>query len=268
MIILRVRLLLKNGAKVNDVTNNSAIPLNIAAWANCPETVKVLLSYKPDLEILDTGADLALSAATYYGNTEVIRLLREAGANINHRSALNAFPLQMAVKQNLENVLPILMDYNPKVNLVDNHGNTALHCMQSYTSVTIAKVLVNGGADPNIRNKEQETPICRAVWSNNWEILKYLAKKAEIDIVGGKHGGPLHIACYQSNLHLVKMLVDAGADVNLFDPVIETPLQSGCGCSKRSSKEDQESISSTKLTWTLTSLVAYVVVPSTQLAVG
>lgn len=79
------------------------------------------------------------------------------------------------------------------------------------------------------------------MWFSNSEVLKYLAKKAKLDIVGGFQGGPLHIACYRSELHLVKILVDAGADVNLVDPVVGTPLQMACRCTK-SSKEERESV--------------------------
>lgn len=76
------------------------------------------------------------------------------------------------------------MEYNPKINLVDSDGNTALHHIDSSTFITIAKILVNGCADPNIRNNDQETPICRAAWCPNVEILKYLAKKVELNVLG------------------------------------------------------------------------------------
>ena len=133
------------------------------------------------------------------------------------------------------------MEHNLKVNLVDEYGNRALHAITSETSVSIAKVLVNGSADPNIRNKKQNTPLCNALTSTNSEIVKCLTKKADLDIIGGNWGGPLHIACiYPADLHLVNTLVDAGADVNLVDLVLGTPLQSACSY-EGSSKEEQES---------------------------
>lgn len=95
------RFLLENGANVNNVQKNGATPLHLAARNNYPEVVKVLLSYNPDLEISSTGRESALSAAALDGPTDVIRLLLEAGADINHRYAKNknTFPLLVAVEK-------------------------------------------------------------------------------------------------------------------------------------------------------------------------
>ena len=235
-------ILLKNGVDVNKVTNGGVTPLHIAACRGRFEVVKVILSYNPDLEITTPSGESALTYAAQYGEIEVIRLLLEAGANINHQNNFKKFALQYAVEKNMEVMLRILMEYNPEVNLIDDFGQTALHCLDSDSSVTITKILVNGGADLSIRDVDQETPICNAVWRSKLEVLEYLAKKAKLEIVGGFHGGPLHIACFQSRLDRVKVLVDAGADVNLVDPSRGTPLQSACCSHRDSSNEEQDSV--------------------------
>ena len=234
--------LLKHGVDVNKVTNQGLTPLHMAAYRGSFEVVKVILSYDPNLEVTTPLGHSALTAAAQYGQTEVIRLLLEAGANINHQTISKEFALQYAVFKNMENTLRILMEHNPEVNLIGGFGQTALHCLKSESSVTIIKILVNGGADLNIRDVDQDTPICNAVWSSKLEVLEYLAKKAKLDIVGGPRGGPLHIACFRSQLCRVKVLVNAGADVNLLDPVEGTPLQSACRSSPDSSKEEQDRV--------------------------
>ena len=234
--------LLKHGVNINKVANHGLTPLHIAACRGSSEVVKVILSYDPDLEVTTSFGESALTYAAQYGETEVIRLLLEAGANIDHQTNSKKFALQYAVEKNMESMLRILMEYNPEVNLTGNFGQTALHCLNSDSSLTIIKILVNGGADLSIRDVDQDTPICNAVWSSKLEVLKYLAKKAKLDIVGGPRGGPLHIACFRSQLCRVKVLVDAGADVNLLDPSCGTPLQSACRSNGDSSKEEQNSV--------------------------
>jgi ankyrin repeat protein len=242
------RVLMENGADANRVMRHYT-PLYLAANENYIETVKVLLSFNPDLEIEYDGEDdqtgyTALTIATVKGHTDVVRLLLEAGANVNHRSKHNYFPLEWAVSSNKEDIVRILMEYNTELNLVDDDGDAALNCIGPSTSLAIAKLLINRGADPEIRNNQGNTPLCKAVMCNNLDIVKYLiAKKAELNITGGLNGGPLHIACYQSNLGLVRILATAGADVNLVDPLVGTPLQSACRCQRSSyEKETQGSI--------------------------
>ena len=220
--------LLNNGADVNSVTKLGATPLFLAACSGVHNVVKTLLSYNPDLELTLADGASALIGGIRSGNVEVVRLLLEAGANVNHQSERNRFPLQFAVERNLVSVLRVLMEYGPKLDLVDDDGDTALHCINSDTPIEVVKILVNAGVDVDFRNINRDTPICKAVWSNIPETILYLAKKAKLDIVGGIRGGPLHIACYRSDLRLVKILVEAGADVNLTDPVAGSPLQIAC----------------------------------------
>jgi ankyrin repeat protein len=244
------RVLIENGADANRIANYYT-PLFLAAKGNHIEVVKVLLSFNPDLEIqhdddsYSTGYT-ALTIATVNGYTDVVRLLLEAGANVNHRSKRNISTLQYAVYYNREDIVRSLMEYHPELDHVDDDGDTAFNSIQSSTSVAIAKLLINAGSDPEIRNNEGNTPLCKAVRFENVDIVKYLiAKKAELNIIGGKYGGPLHIACRWINLELVKILDAAGVDVNLVDPTVGTPLQSTClTCDYSRSNYDKEKLES------------------------
>ena len=95
--------LLKNGAKVNSVTEDCFTPLYLAARNKYHEVVKVLLYYNPDLEITSTdGYDAigALTAALENGSLEVIRPLLEARAKIDHEPHSSRSLLHYAVLWN------------------------------------------------------------------------------------------------------------------------------------------------------------------------
>jgi ankyrin repeat protein len=86
--------------------------------------VREILGYHPKLEIRDREGRTAIFAASVSGlNVECVRLLVEAGANVNAR---------------------------------DHNGNTALHV--SFTT-DVAEELLKLGADVNARNNDGETPI-------------------------------------------------------------------------------------------------------------
>jgi ankyrin repeat protein len=242
------RVLLENKADVNKLVGYYST-LHLSTEYNYVEAVKVLLSFNPDLEITfdEEGANKGFTALLYGtagGNCEIVRLLLEAGANVNHQTENNNFALQYALKDSNEAMVRALMEYNPDLNLVDNDGDTALNCLNSSTSVAVVKLLVNGGLDIDIANKEGSTPLSKAVATQNVEVIKYLiAKKAKVNIMGGPSGGPLHNACALANLELVKILVAAGADVNLVVPSgLGTPLQSACVCNDPADTDSQETV--------------------------
>ena len=105
-----------------------------AAESGKPEMVREILSFGPKLEMPDNKGRTAIFAAGEYrygdkdgARAECVRLLAQAGANVNAR---------------------------------DNDGNTPLH----ETFLTdVESELLKLGADVNARNKEGETPIFTTV---------------------------------------------------------------------------------------------------------
>lgn len=222
------RTLVEHGADVNRLAFGET-PCMRAAWNQWIGPLKVILSAKPDLEIQDDGGHTALTMAVRDGSEEVVRLLLEAGANVNHQTNYKGSPLRYAVFSNAVETVRTILGYRPDLSLRDKDGDTALHCIQHSTPVEIPRLLCNAGSDLESLNKDGYTPLSVAVECGNVHVVKYfISKKARLNITGGKLGGPLHIACQYSNHELVRILVSEGADFNLVDPNMGTPLQSSC----------------------------------------
>jgi ankyrin repeat protein len=236
------RILLKTSADPNLVVNDLT-PLYIAADNDRGGVVKLLLPRctTATLEFEHKHGSNHYSAfaiAVNNGYNGIARDLLEAGANINFRSNNNNFPLQYPVYStttlrtgNAEDVLRVLLEYAPALDLVDDDGDTAMNCVLESTPLGVAKLLVNAGSNLEIRNKEKDTALGKAIKAENFEVAKYLVRKnVNVNVTGGIHGGPLHIACRNLRLDFVKMLVEAGADVDLLDTSkAGTPLTSACG---------------------------------------
>jgi len=227
-----MQVLLEAGADPSIMGINSSA-LYLASYYDYADVVVSLLKYNPKLEFSPpVGSDwTALSAASSNGHARIVRLLLEAGADVNHKSKLGEMPLQYAVNNNRADLVDIIMEFRPNLHLQDNVGDTALNSFNSEGEIPISMIrsLINGGSDIETRSNTRETPLCRAVRFEKPELVHYLiSRKANLNAKGTKFGGPLHVACRWNNFQIVEILVKAGADVDLVDEESSaaTPLQS------------------------------------------
>ena len=77
------------------------------------------------------------------------------------------------------------MKRNAEVNAVDKSGNTALHyaCGHNWNP-QVAKYLIEGGAEVNLKNSEKKTPLHKAAERGHTEVIEALLKRnAEVNAV-------------------------------------------------------------------------------------
>ncbi len=96
------------------------------------------------------------------------------------------------------------------------NGETPLHQVAYRADLASAKLLLDAGADVNVKTKNGETPLNNA---RNAESIKLLLDAgADIDARDSVNGEtPLHKATYNANIPLVQSLLEAGADPNIQD---------------------------------------------------
>ncbi len=149
------------------------------------------------------------------------------GADLNKKNPDNQTPLYIAVANKHKPIVEYLLSKGANISEKNGeYGSSALHKACASGALDIAKVLVNAGADVNLKSDEGYTPLSNAVSNNKQITVKYLISNgANIGEKNGKLGvSVLHKACMNGNLEIAKILVDAGADVNFKSDEGFTPL--------------------------------------------
>ena len=112
------------------------------------------------------------------------------------------------------------------INHTDSRKKTILHIACMNGDLGVVKALIETeGIDLDIVDKEECTPLCIAIRDSHFEIAKLLIEAgADVNLGGGYFGSALHLAVVRANLLLVDMMIKRRAEVNVVDCDGNTPL--------------------------------------------
>ncbi|KAF4633299.1 hypothetical protein G7Y89_g4815 [Cudoniella acicularis] len=210
------RILLENHAYLKRLDSKGNSPVSSAIISGFTDALQVFPDFDFDLEmecIQGRRGWPLLQLAVREHKIEMMRMLLEAGANVNHTFSFNKSTLHWAIVLRRPEMVQLLMECNPNLGALNETGHTPLGSMTRFTPVEIARLLVNGGLDIEFFNKARQTPFGNMILNENVAVVKYLIqKKAKVDTVGGHWGGPLHIACSRPHLEIMQILVEAETD--------------------------------------------------------
>ncbi len=134
--------------------------LNYAAQSGNPAMVREILRYNPKLEVRDRKGQTALFAAGEYqygdkdgARVECVRLLAQAGANVNARDNDGNTPLHETFLTDVEEEL---LKLGADVNARNNDGETPIFTTVDDDAI---QLFIEHGADLTIRNNKGETVI-------------------------------------------------------------------------------------------------------------
>lgn len=177
-----IKQLLKDGENVNVQDSNGRTPLMIATYRNDIKTATVLIQAGADVNIQDHIKNSPFLYAGAEGYLEILRLTIQAGADpaiTNRYGGTALIPASEHGYVDIVNELLIHTDID--VNHVNNLGWTALmeaivlsdgNVKQQQT----IKLLIEHGADVNIPDKDNVTPLKHARSRGFKEIEQILLK--------------------------------------------------------------------------------------------
>ncbi|KAL6708878.1 hypothetical protein ACN47E_002285 [Coniothyrium glycines] len=111
-----------------------------------------------------------LCIAIVGGNLEIVRILLEAGADVNTTAKTNnESPLHIAIRLNRHDLIDLLLRYSPDLQAqTEEGGETPLHYAASKSgSLATVVTLLKSGAKYDILNTKGQTPAEAALLANN-----------------------------------------------------------------------------------------------------
>jgi uncharacterized protein len=251
-------------ADVNAVSKNGSTALMFAARGDL-ESARSLLNAgaDPNLQIPDWGGTALIIASTM-GKADIVEALLNKGADANYRDKNSFTALHAAVRDSdygedpaqraraVATVKVLLAHHadpnarlhqeKPTVRGLDElqfEGGTPLALAAEVNNLEAIKVLVAGGADPNIPTTMGTTPLmlasgaatdvqrARSIEERGLAVdtARYLVEHgADVNAVGEFGWTAVHAASYQGLTDVIEFLVSKGAKLETKDKLGQTPL--------------------------------------------
>jgi len=209
-------ILLSHGARAD--TNDGGIALIDACRDNNLGTVRMLADAGADVNAVDMNGDTPLIHATRNGYSHILSYLLSNGAYIDTKGRGNKTALMNAIEEDKPYLARHLIDTGASLIARDNHGNNVLMvCMNTdHPSIYIIDILLDAGMSPDTQNHDGTTPLMRAAASKNSYILeKLISRGASLNIRDNDGNTALMIASRLGIIENVRILLENGAHTSI-----------------------------------------------------
>ena len=192
--------------------------LSHALKAGLTDLVTKLLEASSD-QINDINR--AMYSAVKYGQTEIVNLLIQQGAdrNLMDNSDPKMSLLMIAASHGYSQIVRQLLTAE-NINQQDGNGNTPLMHATKYGHIEIMKLLIENGAEISKCNKYDDNLLHLAAYGGvHDEIVKFLIQSGvNVNQVNSDGQTPLMVAVHGGEIEIVKsLLLEGGADPNMRD---------------------------------------------------
>lgn len=208
-----IRLLLSHGAEINSRTGSKLgiSPLMLAAMNGHTAAVKLLLEMGSDINAqIETNRNTALTLACFQGRHEVVKLLVERKANIEHRAKTGLTPLMEAASGGYVEVGQVLLDHGADVNAspVPSSRDTALTIAADKGHCRFVELLLDRNATIEVKNKKGNSPLWLACHGGHLDVVQLLVNRyADVDSRDNRKVSCLMAAFRNGHVKVVKWLV-------------------------------------------------------------
>ena len=207
--------LLSNGADRDACNHDKYSALMVAAWRGHSAVVELLLAFKANLNARAEKGQTALMLATAQCHSHIAALIIGAGAQLNIVDEKNEAALHKASIAGDHFTAECLLNAGADISLKEHvHGNTALLLAAKHMHGGIVQLLLQRGAQADVRNHRGETPLLLACSRGHSYTAGVLIRGgADPSASDGAGNTPLLVAARAGSESVVELLLDLGAPI-------------------------------------------------------
>jgi uncharacterized protein len=226
--------LIRDGARVDHRSPDGLTPLMIAAGRGDAPMVRLLLGAGADVYAADSGAGAtALHKACQGGSLDAVRLLVEAGAFVDAVAATTGHtPVMDAVWFKQPHLAKYLVEHGAGLALSTHYGFSLQQHFEYELNVNevgkedlrLAEGYIEARKAADARAAESQRLMAAVTQGDSAAVTRLLAEGAAVDerfpVVNGFNDAhtPLLVASRDGHTEIVRLLLEAGADVNATEP--------------------------------------------------
>ena len=206
--------------------------LAMAIGKGMPDVARLMVEKGADI---DENRCRALSALTYSGDTELVRLLLDKGASLvaKEENAKTPCFVEQALECGHKEIAIMLIKAGADVN--GSYPSSSLCSAAKLGDLELVEMLLEAGLDPKAKSVERLSPLTNAVFGGNREIVeRFLELGADANDMwkddpppptkNSRYYTPLNAAAFTGNTDIARLLVEKGADVNLLNGMKAAPI--------------------------------------------
>lgn len=197
-----VELLLNHGANPNASDSDGNTPIGRAADSIVPLEIPRNQVLKKMINLLrQYGGELTLnSAVKILDPAAVAEVIKDNPEHLEARDYVGYPAIQFAIQADNQTIVNLLLDAGADPNIKNKAkynmtlGDQPLHVAAQYNRHEICRMLIDAGADVNSQNSQLNTPLHRAVEYESLETIKLLLKSgAAINVKNNDGETPLEL---------------------------------------------------------------------------
>ena len=230
-----IQAIVDRGADINATNTKNQPALTLACIIRDEGAINILLNAGADINITDDtfGNTCFVTAIRQKCSIEVIHAILDHGADVNARNKKSQTALTLACISKDEGAVNVLLNAGAEPNIKDDpYGNTCLHdAVRNECSKGVLHAIIDHGADVNARNKKGQTALTLACITKHESAIKVLLNaSADLTITDDTFGDTCLLTAVwnECSAEVLQAIIEHGADVNATDNSNKTALTLAC----------------------------------------